>query len=156
MYKLDNSLKRRVKRMPKMLPMMKILLNQSKSKKLSRLSFQYQLQYQLFKLKLLQSKMVNKLGQVLTSLKPLRKLTNLYMLPSLLVTLKLPTLFQTTNHLHKKTLLKVDTLQSFSWLLLNKNLCMLSMKTSNISMLFIPTLKVSDCSLKTQVSVWAK
>ena len=52
MFKLDNSLKKRIRKTPKMLPMMKTLLNQSMLKKLSYLlqSQLLPLQNQLFKL----------------------------------------------------------------------------------------------------------
>lgn len=154
MYKLDNLLKRRVKRELKKLPMMKILLNQSTlPNQLSRKWSQNQPRNQS---KLLQFKPKNNHGETLVKFKPLNKLINLYTMLSLLETLKLLTLYQTTSHLLKKTLLKVDTQQFFLQLLQNKNQCMLFMRISNISILFIPTPKVSDYSYKTQVLVWVK
>jgi len=154
MYKLDNSLKRRVRRMPKMPLMMKISLSQSTLllsqstllKKLCKPPPLNQLRNQSWLPQLMLPIPANKLGEMLTLNKPPKQLTNLFTLPSLLVISKSLTLFQTTSHQPKKTLSKVDTQQSFLLPLLNKNLCMQSMKTSNISLIFIPAPKVSDCS----------
>lgn len=160
MFKLDNSLRKRIrKQLPK--PMMRTLLNQ-RPKNQNQLLKLLQNQNQLFKL------LLNQLFKHLspTPLKPPgarlepNKLPNPqinhYTLHSLLETSNKLTLFQTTNHLLKKTLLRVDMLLFFSSLLLNKNQCMPFLRTSAILTLYILTLKVSDYSLKTLVLVWEK
>ena len=162
MFKLDNLLRKRIRRTPKMLLMMKILLSQNMCimKKLSLLQSQllWLLQNQLFKkFKLPQLLLPAKLiGPRPIKHKVLNQLKNHYSHHSLLVISKWLTQSQTTSDHPKKTLSRVDMLAFCASLLLNKKLCTQSMKTSNISMLFIKTLKVSDYSLKTLVSVWEK
>jgi len=143
MFKLDNLLKRRIRRTPKMLPMMKTLPSQSTLKKLLLL-----LQSQLSKLLQSQLSLLLQLHQLLiTKVKLNGVKLMLNNLPkqqinhcshhSLLVISNKLTLFRTTSHHPKKTLLRVDMLLFFSSLLPNKKQCTQSMKTSAILIHFI-------------------
>jgi len=143
MFKLDNLLKRRIRRTPKMLPMMKTLPSQSILKKLSKL-----LQSQLSKLLQSQLSLLLQLHHLLiTKVKLNGVKLMLNNLPkqqinhcshhSLWVISNKLTLFQTTSHHPKKTLLRVDMLLFFSSLLPNKKQCTQSMKTSAILIHFI-------------------
>jgi hypothetical protein len=160
MFKLDNLLRKRIRKDPP-IPMTKISLNQKlpmKNQLLKQLQNQSQLlrllQNQLYKLPL--SILPKLVGQKLELNKLPKPQLNHYILHSLLETSNKLTLSQTTNHLQRKTLLKVDMLPSFSSLLLNKNHCLLFMRTSAILILYILTLKASDYSLKTLVLEWEK
>jgi len=147
MFKLDNLLKRRIRRTPKMLPMMKTLPSQSMSKLLqSQLSKLLQsqlsllLQSQLSLLLQLHHLLITKvkLNGVKLMLNNLPKQQiNHCSHHSLWVISNKLTLFQTTSHHPKKTLLRVDMLLFFSSLLPNKKQCTQSMKTSAILIHFI-------------------
>lgn len=161
MFKLDNSLRKRIrKQLPK--PMMRISLNQ-RFKNQNQLLKLLQNQNELLKL-LPQNQLFKHLsptplklnGPMLEPNKRPKPQIHHYTLHSLLETSNKLTLFQTTNHLPKKTLLKVDMLLFFLSLLLNKNQCMPFLRTSAILTLYMLALKVSDYSLKTQVLVWEK
>ena len=135
------------------------MLNKLQKKRLTLLMKKFKNQNQSLKLHQLQ--LLNKLhpkliGAKLTRNKLLKVQINLFIPHSHQVILKLLTQFQITSHHLKKTLLKVDMLQFSSSLHLNKNLCTKYMKTSNISINFMITLKVSDFLFKTLVLVWVK
>lgn len=157
MSKLDNLLKRRIRKTPKMLPMMKTLPSQSMllllQNQLLLLQSQLSLLLQLHQLLLTKVKL-NGVKLILNNLP--KQLNNHCTHHSLLVISNKLTLFQTTSHHPKKTPSRVDMLLFFSSLLPNKNQCTQSMKTSAILIHFILTLKVSNYSLKTLESVLQK
>lgn len=148
--KLDNLLRKRIRKTLKQQLMMRTLLRNKFMKKF--INNQSQLQNQL----LLKPPQLKLIGLKLTLHNHNNLLINHYIHHSPLAILKLLIPFQITSHHPKKTLLKVDMLQFFLLPLLNKNLCMQSMRISLISTLFILTPKVSDYSLKIQVLVWEK
>ena len=96
------------------------------------------------------------ISQVLLPNKPNKTLLKTFSRPSPSVISKELTLLQETKLHPKKTLLKVDMLTFFSLQLLKSKLCSLFMKTLLISSRCMTTLKPSECSPRTLVSVLEK
>lgn len=136
MYNKETSLRKRRRMLNKLQKMIRTLLRKLLSQNQCMLKNQCMLLHQPQRNKnrlIFQEKLT---GQRLIPNKQLKLQINHFTLHSHWVIPKLLTQFQTTNHHHKKTQLKVDMLQFSLSLLQSKNLCMPSTKTSSTSINF--------------------